>query len=43
MSGQCCVDGIERGMGNGKRYLNMDVENDDSASEQNRIYRKKVA
>ena len=27
----------------GKRYLNMDVENDDSASEQNRIYRKKVA
>jgi len=26
----------------GKRYLNMDVENDDSASEQNRIYRKKV-
>jgi len=27
----------------GKRYLNMDVENDDSASEQNKIYRKKVA
>ena len=27
----------------GKRYLNMDVENDDSASEQNGIYRKKVA
>lgn len=27
----------------GKRYLNMAVENDDSASEQNRIYRKKVA
>ena len=27
----------------GKRYLNMDVENDDPASEQNKIYRKKVA
>jgi putative transposase len=27
----------------GKRYLNMDVENNDSASEQNKIYRKKVA
>jgi len=27
----------------GKRYLDMDVENDDSASEQNKIYRKKVA
>jgi len=27
----------------GKRYLNMDVENDDSASEQEKIYRKKVA
>jgi len=27
----------------GKRYLNMDVENGDSASEQNKIYRKKVA
>ena len=27
----------------GKRYLNMDVENDDSASEQNKIYRKNVA
>jgi transposase-like protein len=27
----------------GKRYLNMDVENDYSASEQNKIYRKKVA
>ena len=27
----------------GKRYLNMDVENDDSASEQNGIYRKKGA
>jgi len=27
----------------GKRYLNMDVENDDSASEQKKIYRKKVA
>jgi len=27
----------------GKRYLNMDVENDDSAAEQEKIYRKKVA
>jgi len=27
----------------GKRYLNMDVENDDPASEQNKIYRKNVA
>ncbi|GAF74553.1 unnamed protein product [marine sediment metagenome] len=27
----------------GKRYLNMDVENDDSASKQNKIYRKNVA
>lgn len=27
----------------GKRYLNMDVENADSASEQNKIYRKNVA
>jgi len=27
----------------GKRYLNMDVENDDSAAEQKKIYRKKVA
>ena len=27
----------------GKRYLNMDVENDDPASQQNKIYRKKVA
>lgn len=27
----------------GKRYLNMDVENDDPPSEQNKIYRKKVA
>jgi len=27
----------------GKRYLNMDAENDDPASEQNRIYRTKVA
>jgi hypothetical protein len=27
----------------GIRYLNMDVENDDSASEQNKIYRKNVA
>ena len=27
----------------GKRYLNMDAENDDPASEQNRIYRKKIA
>jgi len=27
----------------GKRYLNMDVENDNSASEQNKIYRKNVA
>ncbi len=27
----------------GKRYLNMDVENDDPASEQNEIYRKNVA
>lgn len=27
----------------GKRYLNMDVENDDSASEQKKIYRKNVA
>ena len=27
----------------GKRYLNMDVENDDSASEQKTIYRKNVA
>jgi putative transposase len=27
----------------GKRYLNMDVENDDSISSQNKIYRKKVA
>jgi len=26
----------------GKRYLNMDVENDDPASEQNKIYRKNV-
>jgi len=27
----------------GKRYLNMDLENGDSASEQNKIYRKKIA
>ena len=27
----------------GKRYLNMDVENDDPVSEQNEIYRKNVA
>jgi len=27
----------------GKRYLDMDVENADSASEQNKIYRKNVA
>jgi hypothetical protein len=27
----------------GKRYLNMDVENDDFASDQQKIYRKKVA
>jgi len=27
----------------GKRYLNMDAENEDSASEQNKIYRKNVA
>ncbi len=27
----------------GKRYLNMHVENDDSASEQNKIYRKNAA
>jgi len=27
----------------GKRYLDMAVENDDSASEQQKIYRKKVA
>ena len=27
----------------GKRYLNMDVENGDFASEQNEIYRKNVA
>ena len=27
----------------GKRYLNMDAENDDSASEQEKIYRKNVA
>jgi len=27
----------------GKRYLNMDVENGDFASEQNKIYRKNVA
>jgi transposase-like protein len=27
----------------GKRYLNMDVENSDSASERNKIYRKNVA
>jgi len=26
-----------------KRYLNMDVENDDLASEQEKIYRRKVA
>jgi hypothetical protein len=26
-----------------KRYLNMNVENADSASEQNKIYRKNVA
>jgi len=27
----------------GIRYLNMEVENEDPASEQNKIYRKKVA
>ena len=27
----------------GKRYLNMDVERDDSASERNKIYRKNGA
>jgi len=27
----------------GKRYLNMDVENTDPASDQQKIYRKKVA
>jgi len=26
-----------------KRYLNMDVENGDFASEQNKIYRKNIA
>lgn len=29
--------------GTGKRYLNMDVENDDCALEQNKIYRKNIA
>ena len=34
---------LSDGWETGKMYLNMDVENDEPASEQQKIYRKKVA